>query len=70
MSLMGEIAQHGVRTANTEARTLGKLAFQDIDVLGAVAAVDEVTHHRKQGLAVLVAYCRTAQAEIRVHVGH
>jgi len=51
----GEDAQHGVRAADTETRTLRELSLQHVDVLGAVTAADEVAHHRKQSLPILIA---------------
>ena len=47
-----------------------QLRLQHVDVLGAVAATEEVAHHGKQGFAVLVANQTATKPKKSVYMGH
>ena len=66
----GHGTQHGVRAAYFECRMPGHYLLEDIDVFGPVPSAEEIAHHRKENLAVLIAGQATPSAKIAVNVRH
>ena len=66
----GHGTQHGVRAAYFECRMPGHFLLEDIDVFGPVPSAEEIAHHRKENLAVLIAGQATPSAKIAVNVRH